>query len=233
MGKSKLWFAATLVLAILTGFLVFQYLSDLKKAPVEAMTTEVVAATKIAAGTRITNNMVEVQEIPVKYAHPSSAAGLEAVVDLFALSDMEPGEVVSTGKVAAENTVSEIPYRIPQGLRALTVPVNALTGVAGLLKPGHRVDVLVTYTGQDPVLDAKAVTVVQDALVLAVEQDLIGSEEPRVAQNVTLALTPADAETVALGELIGWIKLSARPVGDSEKQGLTHMTVDRMLRLYP
>lgn len=233
MGKSKLWFAATLMLAILTGFLVWRYLSDMREPPTVAMTTQVVASTKIAAGTRISSNMVEIADVPVKYAHPSAASDLAGVVNLFALVDVYPGEVVPVDRVAAENTVSEISYKIPKGLRALTVPVNALSGVGGLLKPGHRVDVLVTYTGEDPVFDAVAATVVQDVLVLAVGQDLIGGEEPQLAENVTLALTPADAEMVALGELVGRIKLSARPVEDTEKPYMSHMTVDRMIRLYP
>ncbi len=233
MGKSKLYLALTLLLAILTGLLVYQYLSGMYEPPSEPMAVQVVATAEIVAGTRITAGTVKVEEVPEKYAHPSAAPSLASVLDLFALEDIHPGEAVPVNRVAAENTVSEIPYRIPQGLRAMTVPVTALSGVAGLLKPGHRVDVLVTYSGDDPIKEAVAVTVVQDVLVLAVGQDMIGAEEPTEAKNITLALAPADAEMVALGEMIGYIKLSARPAGDVEKPYIPHTTVDRMLRLYP
>lgn len=181
IGKSKLYLALTLLLAILTGFLVYRYLSGMYKPPSEPMAAQVVATAEIAAGTRITAGMVKVEEVPVKYAHPSAAP----------------------------------------------------SGVAGLLKPGHRVDVLVTYSGDDPIDAAVAVTVVQDVPVLVVGQDMIGAEEPSEAKNVTLALAPDDAETVALGEMVGHIKLSARPAGDAEKPYIPHTTVDRMLRLYP
>lgn len=233
MAKSKTWFAVTLLLAILTGLLVYRYLSSLNESPVEEMIAQVVARSRIAAGTKISKDMLGTVEVPVKYAHPSAVSVPESVTGRFALSDIYPGEVVHTGRVAAENTVTEVTYRTPEGLRAVTVPVNALSGVAGLLQPGHRVDVLVAFTEDDPVADAKVVTVVQNALVLAVGQDLLGSGEPQSVDNVTLALTPAEVQLVALGEFIGNLKLSARPAGDTGKPDLSHMTVERMLQLYP
>ncbi|MGE5580279.1 MAG: Flp pilus assembly protein CpaB [Bacillota bacterium] len=233
MGKSKIWFALTLLLAILTGLFVYQYLASLRNPEAEPMATQIVARARIDAGTRITDDMLQIVEVPEKYAHPSAAPAAELVTGRFALSDIYAGEAVLLDKVATENTVTELPYKIPEGFRALTVPVNALSGVAGLLKPGHRVDVIVTYTEEDPVRDAKAVTLVQDALVLAVGQDLTGAEGAQSLENVTLALSPSDAEMVALGEFIGDLKLSARPVGDSTKPYLSHQTPGRMLQLFP
>ncbi len=111
--------------------------------------------------------------------------------------------------------------------------MNALTGVAGLLKPGHYVDVILTYRTSDKVDDAKAVTLVQNALVLAVGSDLQKKEGAQNSENVTLALVPSDAELVALGESIGRLKLSARPAGEEAKQALSSMDPARMLRMYP
>lgn len=233
MGKSKIWFALTLLLAILTGFLVYRYLGSLRSPNAEPMATQVVARVRIDAGTRITANMLDTVQVPEKYAHPSAASAAQMVTGRFALSDIYAGEVVLVDKVATENTVTELPYKIPEGLRALTIPVNSLTGVAGLLKPGYRVDVIVTYTEDDPVRDAKAVTLVQDALVLAVGQDVTGAEGTRSLENVTLALSPSDAQMVALGEFIGQLKLSARPVGDSTTPYLSHQTPSQMLQLFP
>jgi len=233
MGKSKIWLALTLLLAILTGFLVYRYLESVRNPNPEPMARQVVARARIDAGTRITADMLQTVEIPEKYAHPSAAPAPELVTGRFALSDIYPGEAVLLDKVATENTVTELPYKVPDGYRALTVPVNALAGVAGLLKPGYRVDVIVTYTEDDPVRDAKAVTLVQDVLVLAVGQDLTGAEGTQSLENVTLALTPSDAQMVALGEFIGELKLSARPAEDSSKPYISHLTPSRLLQLFP
>ncbi|MEX0974513.1 MAG: Flp pilus assembly protein CpaB [Bacillota bacterium] len=234
MAKSRLWFVITLLFAILTGLLVFRYLTGAQTAAVdEVMATQVVARVKIPTGTRISADMLETVEVPVKYAHPSAATDLEFVVNRFALIDLLPGEPVPTNRIASEKTVNELPYKIPPGFRAMTVPVNALSGVAGLLKPGHYVDVLVTYSGPDPVLDAKAVTLVQNALVLAVGSELQKIEGVQVSENVTLALRPSDAQLVAFGESIGRIKLAARPVGEDDAPVPRYMDVARMLGLYP
>jgi len=225
---------ATLLLAILTGLLVYKYLSSTQKAAVaEVMTTQVTAKVRIPAGARITADMLETAQVPVKYAHPSGARDPKTLVNQYALADILAGEVVATNRVATEKTISELPYKIPPGTRAITVPVNALSGVAGLIKPGHFVDVLVSYKAGDKVDDQKVVTIVQNVLVLAVGSELQKKEGAQAVENVTLAVTPSDAQFVALAESIGRLKLAARPAGEESKMTLPYVDIARMLKMYP
>jgi pilus assembly protein CpaB len=234
MTRSRLWFIATVLLAILTGLLVYRYLSGSQEAAVaEVMTTQVMAKVRIPAGARIAADMLETSQIPVKYAQSSGIRDAKTVVGQYALADILPGEVVAAGRVATEKTTGELPYKIPEGTRAITVPVNALSGVAGLLKPGHYVDVLVSYKTSDTLVDLKVVTLLQNVLVLAVGPEMQKKEGVQAVENVTLAVAPADAEIVTLGESIGRLKLVARPPGESETYALPYADVARMLTMYP
>ncbi len=114
MNRSRLWFVITLLLAILTGLLVFRYLNGAKQAAVdEVMTTQVVAKSKIPAGAKITAEMLDTVKVPAKYAQPSAARDPKAVVNQFALTDLLPGDVVSSTRIATEKTVNELPYKVP------------------------------------------------------------------------------------------------------------------------
>ena len=234
MTRSRFWFIVTLLLATVTGLLVYRYLTGVQRAAVdEVMTAQVVAKVKIPAGTRIAADMVETEQVPVKYAHPSVATGVGQVTGQFALIDLLTGEPVPLNRLASEKTLNELPYKIPAGMRAVTIPVNSLTGVAGLVKPGHYVDVLATYRTADKAEDLKVVTVLQDVLVLAVGSDLQKKEGVQAVENVTLAVTPGDAQVVALAENLGKLKLAARPAGDDSRANLPYADVMRLMKLYP
>lgn len=234
MTRSRLWFIITLLLAVLTGLLVYRYLASLQETTVsEVMTTQVMARTRIAPGTRLSADMLQTTEVPVKYANPSGAQDAKPLVNQYALAEILPGEVVLTGRVASEKTAGELPYKIPPGNRAVTVPVNALTGVAGLIKPGYYVDVLVSFRTGDKVEDVKVITLLQNVLVLAVGSETQRRDGVQAVENVTLAADPTGAQLAALGENLGRLKLVVRPPGDDTKPTLPYVDVTRMLTQYP
>jgi len=234
MTKPRLWLFITLLLAVSTGLLTYKYLSDVRK-PAGAGPTvgQVTAKVKIPSGTRITADMLETREVPKEYAHPSGVRDVSAVVGQYAVVDILPGDVIVSDRVAQDRSVNELPYKIPSGKRAITVPVTALTGVAGLIKPGHHVDVLVSYKISDTPLDYKVMTLVQDVLVLAVGSEMQKKDGVQQADNVTLAVSPNEAELVALGESIGKIKLVERPSSGEPPAALPYVDVARMLKMFP
>ena len=104
---------------------------------------------------------------------------------------------------------------IPVGMRAVTVRVNDVTGIAGFVLPGMRVDVLVT--GRPPNLDGTmTVTVLQNMLVLsagtAIQSDARGQAIP--SATITLLTTPEQAETLTLANNEGRIQLILRNGSD-------------------
>lgn len=218
MLKSRTWIVIAGLLGVIAAVLVNNYLAALRAANVEEvpMTTQVVAKGKIPVGTKLTAELIETIKVPEELAHPSAATDPKEVIGQFTVTDLWPGEVILAGRIANEKTSSELPFKIPEGLRAVTVAVGAVTGVGGHLKPGHYVDVLSVWAPTDDsgIEDMEVVTLVQNALVLAVGVDLQKKDTVQVVDNVTLALSPAQAQEVFLAENVGKLKLIARPIGE-------------------
>jgi pilus assembly protein CpaB len=104
---------------------------------------------------------------------------------------------------------------VPEGMRAVTVEVNESSGIAGLLVPGARVDVIATLRdGQDTV----AKTIVENVRVTAVGRRLVRDprDDPSQAvRTVTLVMRPMDAEAVQLATTYGRPRLVLRGPADN------------------
>jgi pilus assembly protein CpaB len=111
------------------------------------------------------------------------------------------------------------------GMRAVTVPVNMQSSVAGFIFPGDRVDVLVTQTvnGDDANNPLRvSETIVRNLRVLATDQrtnamDDAGKPDVRTFTNVTLEVTPRIAEKIAVSQTIGQISLTLRALADTRQ----------------
>jgi pilus assembly protein CpaB len=132
-------------------------------------------------------------------------------------------------------------------MRAVSVPVTATSGISGLVFPGDQVDILVSETlpATGPKGNATpqkaAETVLHDVRVLAVDQKLESkSGEAAVAHNVTLEVTPKQAEQIAVATEMGKLSLSLRSLAisstkearadSSEEPGTLDIDVSRLLR---
>ena len=108
------------------------------------------------------------------------------------------GEILLAGRFTEEGEGSMLATVIAENMRAVSVRVNDVVGVAGFLLPGNRVDVVTAYSeGQE----TRSETVIQNVKVLAVDQTAsTDKNEPVVVRAVTLEVTPADAEKLVLAE---------------------------------
>ena len=128
------------------------------------------------------------------------------------------------------NEDTSLAFIVPAGFRAMSVSVDKVIGVGGLIRPGDRVDVLAVLEIQIAIEDAglqegvaRAVTLAQSLEVLAVEQALANPADaegqPSVqpsATVVTLAVEPQMAQAIFLAEQEGTLRLAVRPPGDLE-----------------
>jgi len=118
------------------------------------------------------------------------------------------------------------------GMRAVTVPLNATSGVGGFVFPGDKVDLLLSIIlkPEDKNSDLKrdfyfTETLLKDVRVIGKDQSAVQVEgEAKIAKSATLEVTPKQAETVALATMVGKLSLSLRSLGDediitSEKNG--------------
>ena len=106
----------------------------------------VVAAHDIPQDVHITREMDKIMEIESQYALPGSFAKLEDVEGAISTSAIYNCEQVIKERITTKENPSQFCYAIPEGKRALTVAVNEISGVAGLIRPGDKVDVLFTMS---------------------------------------------------------------------------------------
>jgi len=199
---------------------VYSYLLDIKEEYRTAgeFTTVVVAAEHIPRGTKIERGAVAVKEIPARYIHQSAVADPANVIGKITTGEIFPGEQIIKDRFYEEGeTKHGLAYLLAEGERAATVAVDKVSGIAGLIKPGNRVDVLATVRHEDKVLTT---VVVQNVKVLAVNRVLDGegtrqSSEGAYPETITLALTPLQMQKVILASEQGSIRLALRSPPDN------------------
>lgn len=108
-------------------------------APVKETTTIVVAKRSIDAGTRLSAELLDTQELPQEAVPVNSFNYTQAVIGRIASSDIASGEPILPNKLIDKDTQT---LAIPDGFRAMTIPVTNITGVGGFINPGCRVDIL-------------------------------------------------------------------------------------------
>lgn len=238
LSSSKLWFMFTVIIGLVTSLIVTNYLRGLENTIAkEAKTGVVVASTKIEQGTLITSEMVKLVSLPNDYVPENRVQDINQVVNKFSTVDLWPEDPIIMDKLATQNTSSELPYKIPKGHRAYTTAVTPITGVAGHIKPGHYVDILLSFTKKTKTepqpKDMKVVVMLQNVLVLAVGPDLTKKEGIQAAENLTLALTTKNAQLLMLAESTGGkIKFILKPSGDKENVKTSPENLEALQGMY-
>ncbi|HXG35472.1 MAG TPA: Flp pilus assembly protein CpaB [Dehalococcoidia bacterium] len=224
-----------LVAAVLVFVAINQSGDDSGSTVISGTSRVVVAHRDIAAGQQITADMVKLGDVPTNLTLKDALFATERVVGEKARYPILAGEQVTLGKVGAQTKDDGLAFVVPKGMRAVAVKVDEISGVGGLLLPGDRVDVIAVFSKEDVGKD-KAVTFLQNVEVLAVAQE---AQEPAAAvsgadngttsgirpknpapkpnaRTVTLAVTPEQAQLLALVQENGKVWLSLRSFGDGE-----------------
>lgn len=129
------------------------------------------------------------------------------------LRTVEPGELILKSKLTGFGGTVRVAAQVNEGKRAFTIPINAVSGVAGLVAPGDRVDILLTRT-----IDRKLHTsiILQNVLVIATDQTSnTETSSARVARTATVEVDPNDASKLALAQQAGKLSLSLRGVHEA------------------
>ncbi|WP_409192554.1 Flp pilus assembly protein CpaB [Bradyrhizobium sp. RDM4] len=185
--------------------------------------TIVVAAAPLAFGTVLTPD--NVSEIP--WTEPRLPEGAFATkTDLLkdgrrvVLSAMERSEMIVRPKVTAPGQRASLSVLLEEGMRAVTVRVDDIRGVAGFILPGDRVDVvLLRSETQKGETENSADVLIQFVKVLAIDQ-LVNERQDQpavatVAKAVTLQVSPDQAQKILLAGNIGKLSLVLRQPGEA------------------
>lgn len=191
------------------------------------------AARPIRTGDTITAAMIR-NAIADPARHPAAATPAELIGKVAARA-IAAGALIPRDAVGGEEKLA---IRVPVGMRAISIDTTAEIAVAGLVRPGDRVDVQVVYPGADAISGARgagrsrAQTLLQMVQVLAVGDAVLGttpasgtkdqlSAQPPPARTVTLALDPKQVSALSLAKSTGALTLSLRNPVDSEQVAVT------------
>jgi len=222
----------------LAAFGVYQAIQKMPLRKVEMQTVPVVVATRaLPLGTRLTNDDVKVVAWPAKTPVEGAFSNVPAVVDRGVIAPIGLNEPVTAARVAGPEAGAGLPPIIPAGLRAISVRVNEVVGVAGFVLPGTRVDVLVAVNDDGDESNKKepmARTVVSNAQVLTAgtryDQDEAKNGKAQRSTVVTLAVLPADGERIALASAEGKLSLVLRNPLDVDAADTTGIKLAALMK---
>lgn len=184
-------------------------------------TVDVVVATKrLRYGAVLKDDTVRVVPYTKDAVPPNSFTSLEALLgdgspnnQRIVLRAMEPGEPVLSNKVTGFGERPTISTQLTPGMRAFTLRIDAVTGVAGFLLPNDRVDIFLTTGSRDGL---KSNVIMQNVKVIAVDQ--LADQDARLARvsrTATVEVAPQDAQKLALAQQMGRISLSLRQIDET------------------
>jgi pilus assembly protein CpaB len=209
---------AVLALAVLAGGgLAYGTYNMMNSTPVVATAVPtqpvVVAAADLSLGAELKAEDVKVLQFPAGQAPDGSFAQPQEIVGRGLIMFVAKGEPILPSKLAAKEAGAGLPPVIPDGMRAVSVRVNEVIGVAGYVLPGTRVDVIATVSPTNQSQDMTSKVVLANVLTLTagtrMEQDQKEGKPVQVTV-VTLAVTPDQAERLALASTEGKIQLALR-----------------------
>lgn len=179
----------------------------------------VVAKTNLEVGMRVSDVMLKVAQWPAETAPETAFKTIDEAVGKeprVVLQEMVEGEVVLKHKLSMEGARGGLTPRIPPDMRAITISVNEIRGVAGFVLPGDHVDLMLTSTFQKKAKKLTTRTLMQNALVLGVAQEASQKkDDPRVVKSVTLLVTPKQSKKLILAQAIGTLTLVLRNESDT------------------
>ena len=144
-NRTLIVMAVSVVTAAAASFGAYRAIQSMPVRKVEINTVPVVVAKMaLPVGTRLTADHLTVAAWPARTQVPGAFADPKELVDRGVIATISENEPVTQGKVAAAGVGAGLPPVIPSGMRAMSVKVNEVIGVAGFVVPGTRVDVLVT-----------------------------------------------------------------------------------------
>ncbi len=233
-SKSMLAFALAIACGLVAMVGVQQVLQK-KTVDLDADKVQVfVAATEILPGQVIDMNMLARQKF-LKTSVPKEAVLDPKLLEKRAfIVKMMPGDIVRSDKLGAEGKTGAS-ISIPNGMRVISIATNTTQAHSGMIQPGDRVDVMVTYRVQPPQGGGRdypeTKTILGNIQVFAtdnVRDTNTGTESTKgtTMKNVSLLVTPEQAQVVQMAVDVGVLALSLRNASDTKEVEITKLSPD-------
>jgi pilus assembly protein CpaB len=219
--RPQLFFAAAVVVGLITSLLVMGWLrnAEMRRVaeaaiPVVSTGEVVVAKADLAWGTKLTPEMLQVVNYPANALPDGYYKNVDDLKDAVLLNDLKTNEVILRSKLASGKDVgSGVAAVTDPSKRAMSVKVDEVIGVSGFIKPGDHVDVMVTIEpdskSQNPI--AKMILGNLKVLAAGMQYEKSGNEkDPKPVQVMTLEVDIEEAEKLALASTQGKLRLALR-----------------------
>jgi len=214
--------ALAVICGLGAGYSALQYLNDRPSAVLPAGSgnpeTEpvVLASRDLTLGAVLTEADLLTVEWPAKAVPTGYSSSPEELVGRSLVANVSANEAILSNKLADTGLLGLIPL-IPSGMRALSVKVDEVIGVAGFVTPQTRVDIILIMTplgSREPV----SKVILQNIQALASGQQIQETEDgqPIIVTVVTVLVTPEEAEKLALAAKEGRIQMALRNTLDQE-----------------
>ncbi len=184
----------------------------------------VVATRDIEPGTKLNNSMVRVVSLPEASVPLGRFAAVTEVENRCVKVPVKAGDWIlqsEVGDVGEHGVIANV----PPGMATVTIPVDATTSHSGMLQPGNKIDLLLTF--DDPKVNGarqKTITVLEFVQVFAVDNQTYGSEAnvAGAAKTLSLLVTPEQGRAVTLAGKIGTLStLMRRPTASQTADGVS------------
>lgn len=216
MNTRRTTLLIAIILAVGTGWLTLTYLSSMRPAQNEQKPV-LIATQEIGARVPITDSMFKTEMRPANALEPDAMTNPSQAIGLFALITIPAGSQLTSSEIGS-NVAFALPVRLAPGMRALSIPVDSVKGVSGMILPGDRVDVIAIPPSQggSGAPPPKAVTIFRGIRVLAVGSALENvstttpTSDEQSAKTVTLEVNPKQADLLAWADANANLRLALR-----------------------
>jgi len=228
--RYSLIFYAAIVVALISTFSVYRVLEKMKTATHVAMGPVVVAQKDMAEGAAVDRMAVAVAQWPVHTIPVGAFTSIDSVAGRVTRMAVFNGEVLVPGRLAPDGTGPGLAVMIPPGKRAVSFRINDVSGIAGLIQPNSRVDIVVVMDGGAE-KGRMAKVFMENMRILAIGSDPQGSEDGRPinAPVATVEATPSEGEELALMTTQGQIQLMLRGYGDPDSAKTSGATTTQIV----
>lgn len=208
-----------LVVAILIGAIAAQMARSIVNRPAEA--TKIVVATKpIAFGTPLTRDALSEVSWPSSSVPEGAFASIDDILkngQRVSMASITKNEPILTARISAPGEKASLSALIEPGMRAVSVRVDDVRGVAGFIQPGDRVDVVLTRVEHSAKFnrdESYSDILLYNVKVLAIDQQAAERQEKaQVVKAVTLEVTAEQGQKLVLASGAGTLSLILREAG--------------------
>jgi pilus assembly protein CpaB len=217
-GRYKLVFWGAILVAAAATFGAYRLLAANSRAGQVVTQPVVVASQDIPEGSAIDRIALKTIQLPVQMVPVGAFSNLDSVAGRVTRVAVFSGEPIVPGRLAPIGVGPGLETKIPAGQRAMAVRINDVAGISGLLQPNSRVDVLVTIADATGTGKQVAKLFMSNMLVLSVGTEVQRDQTGKAinATTVTLAVTPEEAERLAIAMNTGTLQLVLRGYGDPD-----------------